>query len=130
MKRACLILALSLGACLKTSPPLDRDRLAMSPYGVTGTVRTPNMVYSGELLAVTPEDLTLLTDRRVVVIPYRVVVTGDFRRIDVVIHGQPSGRHFDQLRYASRFPYGIPASALAQILSTVNATAPDSVKAP
>jgi hypothetical protein len=117
-----------LSGCYRTSPPLARDPLAQSPLGVYGEVSTPGHTYAGELLAVSSIDLTMLAEARVVVIPFAQLAAGDFRKIDVMIKGVPSARHFDQLRYASRFPYGIPASALRAILAQYSRAAVDTVK--
>jgi hypothetical protein len=122
------VAAAALAGCYHTSPPLDRDPVALSPRGVHGDVYTRASVYSGELLTVTANDLTMLTENRVVVIPFTQLSKGDFHSIDVMLAGAPSTRHFDQLRYASRFPYGIPTTALRAILSQFNRTATDTVK--
>jgi hypothetical protein len=54
--------------------------------------------------------------------------SGDFGSIDVMIKGAPSSRHFDQLRYASRYPYGIPAPALRDLLAYLQRPKTDTVK--
>lgn len=129
MSRAFIMLALCATAgCYHTSPPVARDPLAMSPRGVQGSVSTSARTYVGELLAITANDLTMLSDSRIVVIPFSLVATGDFRDIDVMIRGGPSSRHFDQLRYASRYPYGIPAPALRDLLAYLQAPKTDTVR--
>ena len=85
-------------------------------------------VFEGELLAVTPADLTMLTSTGVIVIPFSQIARGVFPAIDVRISGTPSPTKFDQLRYASRFPYGIPEPAMKAILSHVIRSAPDTVR--
>jgi hypothetical protein len=123
-----LLAGAPIAGCYNTSPPVSRDPLALSPRGVYGDVTTRAHEYSGELLSVTANDLTLLAENRVVVIPFSQLKKAEFHNIGVAIAGVPSTRHFDQLRYASRFPYGIPGTALRAILSQYNRTATDTVK--
>jgi hypothetical protein len=84
--------------------------------------------YEGELLTVTRADLTMRTSEAVVVIPYSQIESGDFSAIDVGIAKAPSPRNLDQLRYASRFPYGIPDAAMKAILSKMGRSAPDTAR--
>jgi hypothetical protein len=128
MRTVFLFAALTLAGCYRTSPPLGRDPLAQSPRGVYGEATTRAHTYAGELLAVSASDLTMLAEGQVVVVPFTQLAVGDFRNIGVMIKGQPSTRHFDQLRYASRFPYGIPTPALRAILAQYSRSAPDTVK--
>jgi hypothetical protein len=114
--------------CIYTGGSPSKSPLANSPEGVAGVVTVAGNVYEGELLTVTRADLTMRTSEAVVVIPYSQIESGGFAAIDVDIAGVPSPRHLDQLRYASRFPYGIPDPALKAILSKMGRPAPDTVR--
>jgi hypothetical protein len=129
MNRVLMMLALcGAAACYHTSPPVERDPLALSPRGVNGVVATSAQTFSGELLTITANDLTMLSENRIVVIPFSLMGTGDFRDIDVMLKGAPSSRHFDQLRYASRYPYGIPVPAMQDLLAYLQRPKTDTVK--
>ncbi len=85
-------------------------------------------MYEGELLTVTAADLTMLTSTGVIVIPFSQIESGVFAAIDVRIAGIPSPTKLDQLRYASRFPYGIKAPVMNAILSKIGRSAPDTLR--
>ena len=57
------------------------------------------------------------------------IESGDFSAIGVHIAGPPSPTHLNQLRYASRFPYGILDAAMKAILSKMGRSAPDTARA-
>jgi hypothetical protein len=122
------LLAMVAGTACHTSPDPLRDPRVLSPRGVHGDIDTPARRYSGELLALTGADFILLTDERLVVIPFVAAYAGRFGSIDVSTYGAPWGRHAEQLRYASRYPYGIPAEALTAILRSKAQSAPDTAK--
>jgi hypothetical protein len=122
--------ALTSTGCIFTGGSPSRAPLANSPKGVAGVVAAASDMYEGELLTVTRADLTLRTSERVVVIPYSLVDSGGFSAIDVHIVGAPSQRNLEQLRYASRYPYGVPDSAMRAILAKMGRSAPDTARAP
>ena len=122
------ILALVVGGCIYTGGSPLKSPLANSPEGVAGVVTVATHVYEGELLTVTRADLTMRTSEAVVVIPYSQIESGGFSAIDVNIVGAPSPRNLDQLRYASRFPYGIPDAAMKAILAKMGRSAPDTAR--
>jgi len=122
------VLACVATGCIYTGGSPSKSPLANSPEGVAGVVTAATQVYEGELLAVTKADLTMRTAEAVVVIPYSLVESGGFAAIDVDIVGAPSLRNLDQLRYASRYPYGIPDAAMKAILSKLARSGPDTVR--
>ena len=124
------VLALVVSGCIYTGGSPSKSPLANSPEGVAGVVTVATHVYEGELLAVTKADLTMRTPEAVVVIPYSQIESGGFSAIDVTIVGVPSPRNLSQLRYASRFPYGIPDAAMRAILSKMGRAAPDTARTP
>ncbi|HJP86727.1 MAG TPA: hypothetical protein VJ852_12095 [Gemmatimonadaceae bacterium] len=122
------MLVLVGSGCIFTGGSPSESSLANSPQGVAGIVTVGPRVYEGELLTVTRTDLTLRTSTTVVVIPFSQIERGGFSEIDVYIAGAPSPTNLDQLRYASRFPYGIPAPAMKAILSSMGRSAPDTAR--
>ena len=122
------VLALAASGCIYTGGSPSKAPLANSPEGVAGVVTVATHVYEGELLTVTRADLTMRTSEAIVVIPYSLVESGRFSAIDVHIVGAPSQTNLDQLRYASRFPYGIPDAAMKAILSKMGRSAPDTAR--
>ena len=124
------VVALTVTGCIYTGGSPSKSPLANSPEGVAGVVTAAARVYEGELLTVTRADLTMRTSEAVVVIPYSEIESGDFGAIDVGIVGAPSPTNLYQLRYASRFPYGIPDAAMKAILSKLGRSVPDTVRAP
>lgn len=122
------VLPLAVSGCIYTGGSPSKAPLANSPEGVAGVVTVSSRTYEGELLTVTRADLTMRTSEAVVVIPYSQIESGDFSAIDVTIVRAPSPRNLDQLRYASRFPYGIPDAAMKAILSQMGRSAPDTAR--
>ena len=123
-----LLLACAM-ACVHTSREPRDDPAVRSPLGVHSEIDAGNTRYSGELLAISGSDFTLLTERGVVVIPFAIAADGRFKTIDVSTYHAPWEVHAQQLKYASRYPYGIPDAALAAILRQRGQTAPDTIKA-
>jgi hypothetical protein len=123
----CMTAIFFAGGCIYTGRSPRNDPVARSPLGVHGQIRVGRDRYAGELLAITSNDFVLLTDR-VVVIPFAIAGVGDFGSIDIGTYGAPWQIHAEQLRYASRYPYGIPAEALDAILRQHGQTAPDTAK--
>lgn len=128
LQRLALVPLAAAAACIYTSPPATHDAIALSPLGVHGNITAGTNRYSGELLAITRTDFVLLTSRRLFVIPFQIAGPGDFSSIDVRTYGAPWETHATQLRYASRYPQGIPGVALAAILQSKGQTSPDTVR--
>ena len=128
LQRLALLPLAAAAACVYTSPPATRDQIALSPLGVHGDITVGANRYSGELLAITRADFVLLTSRRLFVIPFRIAGPGDFGSVDIHTYGAPWETHALQLRYASRYPQGIPGVALSAILQSKGQTIPDTVR--
>jgi hypothetical protein len=132
-RRALLALSIAatcLAAACYTSVDPRTDPTLRSPLGVHGEVDVGGSRYAGELLTITAADFTLLTDRRLVVIPFTVAGDGRFKSIGIGTYGPPWPANAEQLKYASRYPYGIPAVALEAILRQHGQTAPDTARLP
>ena len=125
----CALALVCLGvACIHTTPAPRDDPTIRAPLGVHGEIDVGGDRYSGELLTITGTDFTLLTDRRLVVIPFAIARDGRFKAIGIGTYGAPWEVHAEQLKYASRYPYGIPDVALAAILRQRGQVAPDTIK--
>jgi hypothetical protein len=124
-----LVLAAFGAACIYTSRSPSNDPNVLSPRGASGVVRVGLDLYEGELLAATSYDYVMLLPKRLVVIPYSIAWSAEFKSVSIRATGDPSNEHLTQLRYASRFPYGIPAPAMTAILGTTGQNAPDTIRA-
>jgi hypothetical protein len=122
------VVSLLASGCIFTGGSPKESPLAKSPEGVEGVVAAAARLYEGELLTVTRADLTMLTSTGVTVIPFSQIESGVFSAIDVRFSNVPSATKLDQLRYASRFPYGIPDPAMKAILSKRGRAAPDTAR--
>jgi hypothetical protein len=129
---ASLLLA-TLTAC-KTSPGVGDYLPAVEPAGIRGYLTTtydrrPARV---ELLAVDDSSYIVLSRDRVAVAPFRAVLTAVFEPIGTTTRDgrAPSSSHRSQLRYASRFPYGIPAPVMSRLLEKSGHRRPDDLAAP
>lgn len=124
-----LLVAVFGAACIYTSRSPSNDPIVLSPRGAPGVVRVGLDLYEGELLAATSNDYVMLLPKRLVVIPYAIAWSAEFKSVSVRATGDPNDEHLTQLRYASRFPYGIPAPAMTAILGTTGQSAPDTIRA-
>jgi hypothetical protein len=125
---ACITAAGVVTACIQTSPDPRIDPALRSPLGVHGQIDVGGDRYEGELLTITAADFALLTDRHLVVIPFAIAGDARFSAIGVSTFRAPWTTHAEQLKYASRYPYGIPPAALDAILRQRGQTAPDTIK--
>jgi hypothetical protein len=130
LTRAALGAALTLVASCYTSPPPRSYPPALRPNGVTGELTTADHhSVQGELLEVRDSSYVLLVSGRVTVVPYAAVVTAHFSDQDWMSFGysSPSANRREQLRWDSRFPFGIRADALDALLGAAGQTKPDTV---
>jgi hypothetical protein len=124
-KRLILVLAL-VSACATSVPPVEFEP-AMSPRGVIGEVSVGPTSYSGaELLAVEDSGYVLLHNSRLTFAPFRNVRIARFAQIGVS-YGKPGRDMYHQLRFASRFPYGISAPVKAALLQHTGQRFPDTL---
>jgi len=130
---AASALLATLTAC-RTSPSPHDYLPAVEPSGIHGDLQTtfdrnPLRV---ELLAVDDSSYLVLSRDRVAVAPFRVVQRAVFEPIGTTTKdgSAPSSGHRSQLKYASRFPYGIPAAAMSRLLEKSGQQRPDDLAAP
>jgi hypothetical protein len=131
------LLAAALVATLtgcKTSPSVDDYFPATEPSGIRGDLVTtvdPGLLRV-ELLAVDDSSYVVLSRDRVAVAPFRIVRKAVFEPIGTTTRDGrgPSSSHRAQLKYASRFPYGIPPAVMSQLLQRSGQPRPDDLSAP
>ena len=131
-RRATRLLCLLAALGCYTSPRPEEYRPATNPRGVMGTLSfSGNRSVRVELLELQDSAFVVLLDDRVGIAPFRVVLDARFDRIGVVAvaRSAPPAELHEQLRLASRFPFGIPPEALAALLAVHDQAAPDELAA-
>jgi hypothetical protein len=133
MKRLSIVaLVVSLTACL-TSPPALTVAQADTQRGALGSVyMSDGTQHSGELLALDDSTIVLLTRDRVAIgslSRISLMSFDDFATNEVGPERHLSSRTLRKGRQASRFPYGITAPVMANLLANAKQTAPDRLEA-
>lgn len=124
----------ALMAACYTSPDPRRSLSSISATGVSGRVHVvggPDL--EGELLAVSDTAYVMLVSSRVTVARYSALSQAQFAFVGQVTQAAgevPTTKRRGNLRNYSRFPYGIPAPAMAALLAKSGQTAPDEVHPP
>jgi hypothetical protein len=133
----CLLAASALLATLtacRTSPSPHDYLPAVEPSGIRGDLKTTfeRNALRVELLAVDDSSYVVLSRDRVAVAPFRIVERAVFEPIGTTTKDgrAPSSSHRSQLKYASRFPYGIPAPVMSRLLEKSGQQRPDDLAAP
>lgn len=124
-----LLLAASAGCYVRSGVRAETLRVANAPRGVTATleVRDERGPLQGELLEVRDSALLLLTeDPELVLVPFREIRRAAFAQMPPVVwnSGGPSRTRRRQLTLRSRFPQGLPAELLAQLLDSTGQSEP------
>ena len=117
----------AVGACVKVLGPDGRDAPQIKHnLGTTGTVTTATGGFTGELLTVSDsalviagEKITSIRTSAVTIVRFRDISRNP-RTLDAKL--------LNDLKLRSRYPYGIPAPALAQLLEARGQRAPDMVE--
>ena len=129
---AASALLATLIAC-KTSPNEHDYIPAAEPAGIRGDLTTTfdRNALRVELLAVDDSSYVVLARDRVTVAPFRVVRKAVFEPIGTTTRDGrgPSSDHRDQLKYASRFPYGISPAVMERLLQRSGQQRPDNLSA-
>ena len=111
-------------------------RPATDPHGVMGTITTGSSVLRGELIEVQDAALILLASGdgeggRLRLVPYSVVRSSQFEqlagRYSIRNGNPPAGEVRERLRLVSRFPHGMSAQVLAELLKTTGQTQLDAI---
>jgi hypothetical protein len=124
-----LVLVLIVCGCFTSRPP-QRFGPAITATGVTGSVRLiGGTELSGELLAVNDTAYVMLIGSRVTIARYATLSAARFGVVGQVTASPgevPRADRRQQLGSYSRFPFGIPDSALAALLAKGGQTVVDS----
>jgi hypothetical protein len=130
---AASALLATLPACM-TSPSPHDYLPAVDPGGIRGDLTSTwdHAAIRVELLAVDDSSYIVLSRDRVAVAPFRAVRKAVFQPIGTTTSDgrAPSSDHRSQLKYASRFPYGIPADVMSRLLEKSGQTRPDDLASP
>lgn len=100
-----------------------KEPAAITAAGAVGWVEANRVHYEGTLLAITDTTLVLQlgTSQRLIEVPTRVIRHFDFNPFGG--GSNPTAAELNLLRQASRFPFGIPESALASLLARADQAA-------
>ena len=132
MKRSVIPAALALlSACMTSAHPASFEP-ARGPRGVEGTIVVSGRTHSPvELLAIHDSGYVVLVGGRVGFASFPAVTRAWFRQLGPSVAtdrmGVPAPDMREQLRFASRFPYGIPDQAMAALLQRGGQQAPDNL---
>jgi len=121
--RLLLVAVVALGCYTSTDP--NRFAPAIGPHGVMGALALSNTRVGVELLELRDSSYVVLVRNRVAIVPFRAVSAWRFDQIANWRYAPPAGLLREQLTSASRFPYGMPPTALAELLAAAGQAAPD-----
>lgn len=125
IEAAALALALLVSAGCMTGPSAKEFRALREARGVEIMVEGPRAQLKGELLEVREHHLLIWDGCRLLLAPFeRIRDSGFFTVEPKWIAGTPTAIEREELRVMSRYPTGIPASALAELLSCSGAAEP------
>lgn len=117
----------AVGACVKVFGPEGRDAPQIRyNVGTHGTVTTATGGFTGELLTVSDSTL-VIAGEKITSIRTSAVTGVTFRDISRSPRTL-NAELLNDLKLRSRYPYGIPAPALAQLLEARGQRAPDMVE--
>jgi len=110
-----VVVAGAAGACVKVLGPDGRDAPQIKQNrGTIGTVTTAAGGFTGELLTVSDSTLVIVGAK---VTSIRTSAVTSVRFPDISRNSKPLNTELlNDLKLRSRYPYGIPAPALAQLL--------------
>ena len=117
----------AVGACVKVLGPDGRDAPQIKQNrGTTGTVTTATGGFTGELLTVSDSALVIVGAK---ITSIRTSAVTLVRFPDISRNPRTlDAKLLNDLKLRSRYPYGIPAPALAQLLEARGQRAPDMVE--
>ena len=125
LNAALVALALvTTGACT-TGPAAKEFRVLREARGAEIMVQGPTAQLKGELLEVREEHLLIWDGCRLLLAPFARIRDSGFVTVEPKwIAGVPSDAEREELRLLSRYPAGIPAAALSELLKCSGAAAP------
>lgn len=115
---AVTLVTLALAGC-SVGPRVEKFRPAQEPAGVETELRLANRTIAGELLALENAGLLVLSERRVVRVPYRAIQRGSFGQLGLFMTKgvAPPADKRERLRLVSRFPQGLSEDLLRDLLA-------------
>ena len=118
MRRLAILSLIVLSSCvLRFGPHANRYDPATRASGTAATITTAASQIAGELLEVRDTALVLLTSSRVTLVPNRLIRAARFDDLPRSHTGSLTREETGRMRLLSRFPYGMPDQALAQLMS-------------
>jgi hypothetical protein len=119
---ASLGFLLVLSGCAIGAPAARNLPVAVSPQGIQGSVAVAEQVYQGELLTVTDSAIVLAAGKLMSINRAQAgeIAFGPYVRANGRLM---SAQQWETLRMGSRFPYGIPPTALEALLRRYEQTA-------
>lgn len=118
IKVAAVVFVVLAGGCYVGAADVRNMPAAVDRQGAHGVATVGKTAYRGELLTVKDSSLIIRTDSaRVVQIPIGKARIVQFKPFVNERGGFIREEHLTRLRRASRFPFGIPENALADILA-------------
>jgi hypothetical protein len=124
LKAAMLVLALVAPAGCTTGPKARDYRVLREARGAEIMVEGPKAKLTGELLEVRDEHLVIWDGCRVLLAPFVLIRDSGFRTVEPKwIAGVPTAAARTELRLLSRYPTGMPAGVLSELLKCSGATA-------
>lgn len=116
-----LAIALAGAAACYTSPPVEAFPLARKPGGISGSIRMANgRSFAAELLTLNDTAYVLSWNQYVGITRYTDIKQATFEGIGLMSEWEktkPARDALQRARLMSRFPYGIPDTALTQLLA-------------
>jgi hypothetical protein len=120
MSRHRILVAMG-AACLSvscfTGPSAHSFTPAVTGHGVDGQLQLRNRTVKGELLELRDTAYVLATDEGILLVPFPAVRRAKFESFGSFGGGVPDSEWRERLHLASRFPRGIPESALTTLLA-------------
>jgi hypothetical protein len=110
------VIAAVVSASCFTGPSAGGFTPAVSGHGVDSQLRLGNGTVKGELLELRDTAYVLATAQGIVLVPFRAVRRARFESFGSFGGGAPDSEWRERLHLASRFPKGMPASALTMLL--------------
>src|SRR5689334_9066599 len=130
MRRSISVLGavLLLGACHFTGPSAGSFTPAVSGHGVETRLSLGKRRIDGELLQVRDTAYVLMAADGVLIVPFAAVDEAHFEDLGSIGGGAPPAEWRDRLEIASRFPQGLSAETLDQLLACTRQSEPRYVR--
>lgn len=123
--RATLALVLLVAGGCRTGVSAKEFRPVREARGVGVMVGGPTAELKGELLEVREHGLLIWDGCRLLLAPFERIQDSGFIDVDPRwLRGRPTEPEREELRLLSRYPAGVPAAALAELLKCSGAAEP------